>query len=140
MWGKAIANLVKGAVSSAAATHGQSELWDKIKSDDDSISPLNPDALTQEFTIPGHPSTNLANVPGLSGSMAGDIGATPGVISKGEGPNPIGVPAAGDPNPSNWMNSGMLAGGSNLRRKNPLKNGMQSTILTGGSGIYSNTP
>ena len=44
-----------------------------------------------------------------------------------------------DPNPSNWMNSSMLAGGSKRRKDKNKKMGMQSTILTGGSGIYSNT-
>ena len=58
-------------------------------------------------------------------------------------PNPvmdIGDPGdPSDPNPSNWMNSGMLSGLSTKRRPKPKRFGMQSTILTGGSGIYSNT-
>ena len=146
MCGKQVANLVKGAVKSslAAVNHGipkglqpklggntMEEIWDDVKSEDGSMSPLGTGIKPY-----------LGDVPGLSGNMYDDVDAAPGVIASGNSLNPIGIAAAdpsADPNPSNWMNSSMLAGGSKRRKDKNKRMGMQSTILTGGSGIYSNT-
>tara|TARA_R110000824_G_scaffold23299_5_gene83875 strand:+ start:1421 stop:1876 length:456 start_codon:yes stop_codon:yes gene_type:complete len=143
------ADLVKAAIQSSITlgTHGWDalpdnlqptyggltiqETWDKIKSPSGSGGVLNNNPLANDILTnawenmhPGQPHAVPSGLPGVFAPEEDEVDTT-------------ATPA--DPNPSNWMSSGMLAGGSKRRKDKSKKFGMQSTILTGGSGIYSNT-